>query len=97
MKKRRMRRVSVSLPVAMVESFKATAELSGVSVSRLIFLRLRRKSGDLVVPSKELLEEIRTLTQAVHKLSREKTLPSDVVSSIKRLADFYQGFAKGGA
>lgn len=60
-KKARMRRIMVAMPPEMFEDFRLKAEMSGLSISRVIYLRLRTRGPMVVVPP-EVLKEVKMLT-----------------------------------
>ena len=49
----RKQRISVSLPPDMLANFKDIAEASGISVSRLIYLRLKSRKKSIVVVGRD--------------------------------------------
>lgn len=59
-KKTQTARISVTLPIEMLENFHILSEETDLSVSRLIYLRLRKRGSIFIVPE-EVLQEIKSL------------------------------------
>lgn len=85
-------RISVSLPPDMLANFKDIAEESGISVSRLIYLRLKSKKKSILVVGREQLREVQELKALVQALIQDKMLNKDLVDSFIRYANFLENF-----
>lgn len=88
----KQQRISVSLPPDMLANFKDIAEASGISVSRLIYLRLKSKKKSIVVVGREQLREVQELKALVQALIQGKTLNEDLADLLIRYVDFLEKF-----
>ena len=88
----RKQRISVSLPPDMLENYKMIAEESGISVSRLIYLRLRSRKKSIMVVGQDVLKAIRELKTLVNGLLKGNSPRDDVVQSIARYTRFLEKF-----
>ena len=88
----RKQRISVSLPPDMLANFKDIAEASGISVSRLIYLRLKSKKKSIIVFGREQLREVQELKALVQALIQDKMLNEDLADSFIRYAHFLEKF-----
>ena len=75
-------RISVTLPVEMLQDFKIRSEKTGLSISRLIYLRLRSRTPMLLVTS-DVLSEIADMNERLEKIIAGKHLPADELSVLK--------------
>ena len=85
-------RISVSLPSDMLAHYKLLAEESGISISRLIYLRLRSKKKTIVIVGREQLKEVQELKALVQALIQDKMLNEDLADSFIRYAHFLEKF-----
>ena len=85
-------RISVSLPPDMLADFKDIAETSGISVSRLIYLRLRSKKRSIVIVGRDMLNAVQELKNLVKSLIQSKPIDEDVADSLIRYAHFLEKF-----
>ena len=60
-------RICVTLPVDMLENFRILSEETDLSVSRLIYLRLRKREPILLVTEK-LLDEVKNLRNLLNDI-----------------------------
>ena len=88
----KQQRISVSLPPDMMAHYKTIAEESGISVSRLIYLRLRSKKKSIVVVGREQLREVQELKALVQALIQGKPIDADVADSLIRYSHFLEKF-----
>lgn len=86
-------RISVSLPPDMMAHFKDIAEASGISVSRLIYLRLRSKKS-IVIVGHEVINAVQELKFLVRQLLNGKTPSDDVAQSLIRYSRFLEKFVE---
>lgn len=75
-------RISVTMPVEMMEDFKIKSQMTGLSISRLIYLRLRRRKPILLI-SDEILGGIKELKEMITDAQVNKYLPYDAISMIE--------------
>lgn len=80
----RKKRVSVSLPPDMLAHYKDLAETAGISISRLIYLRLKSRKKSIVIVGRDLLSDVRELKSLVEALIQGKPLNEEVVDSLIR-------------
>ena len=85
-------RISVSLPPDMMAHYKFLAEESGISISRLIYLRLRSKKKTIVIVGREMLNTVRELKNLVQFLIQSKSIDEDVADSLIRYSHFLEKF-----
>ena len=90
----RKQRISVSLPPDMLAHYKALAEESGISVSRLIYIRLRGKKNSIVVVGQDLLNAVLELKTLVRQLLQGKPPSDEVVQSLVRYSSFLEKFVE---
>ena len=87
-------RISVSLPPDMLAHYKILAEESGISVSRLIYLRLRSKKKSIVIVGRDMLNAVKELKNLVQSLIQGKPIDEDVADSLIRYSHFLEKFVK---
>ena len=87
-------RISVSLPPDMLAHYKILAEESGISVSRLIYLRLRSKKRSIVIVGRDMLNAVQELKNLVKSLIQSKPIDEDVADSLIRYSHFLENFVK---
>ena len=85
-------RISVSLPPDMLAHYKILAEESGISVSRLIYLRLRSKKKSIVIVGRDMLNAVKELKNLVQSLIQGKPIDADVADSLIRYSHFLEKF-----
>ena len=90
----RKQRISVSLPPDLLAHYKAIAEESGISVSRLIYLRLRSKKKSIIVVGQDMMNAVQELKNLVQSLIQGKTLNEDLADSLIRYTDFLGKFVE---
>lgn len=90
----RKQRISVSLPPDMMAHYKAIAEESGISVSRLIYLRLKSKKKSLVVVGQDMLNAMQELKTIVRQLLQGNPLNEEVAQSLIRYTQFLEKFVE---
>lgn len=93
-KKYKTARISVTLPTEMLQDFKFRSEQTGLSISRLIYLRLRSRTPMLLVTS-DVLSEITDMNKKLEKIIAGEHLSVEEVSVLKervrqieRIVDF---------
>jgi len=82
-------RISTTLPQMMVENLKDKATVSGVSVSRLIYLQLKTRKP-IIVASDNLIEEVRELRQVLKKIIATGCLDVDSLEILRKRVKFYE-------
>ncbi|MBR7024561.1 MAG: hypothetical protein IKI08_00930 [Selenomonadaceae bacterium] len=87
-------RISVSLPPDMMAHYKTIAEESGISVSRLIYLRLKSKKKSLVVVGQDMFNAVQELKSLVRQLLQGKPPSDEVVQSLVRYSSFLEKFVE---
>lgn len=87
-------RICVTLPVEMLENFRLLSEETDLSISRLIYLRLRNREPILIVTD-NMLSEIKMLRELLNeikffsRLSPEKlSRLESIVSIIEKMVNF---------
>lgn len=81
-KKHETARISVTLPVEMLQDFKLRSEKTGLSIGRLIYLRLRSRTPMLIVTS-DILSEIADMNERLEKIIAGNHLSADELSVLK--------------
>lgn len=82
-------RVSVTLPQVMVEDFKTKAELTGLSISRVVYLQLKARKPIIIVPG-DLLSQVKGLRQVLDKIATEGNVEAEVLSTLQQSVRFHQ-------
>lgn len=82
-KKLKSVRISTTLPQVMVENFKDKAAISGVSVSRLIYLQLKTRKPVVIIPG-ELIQEVRALRQLLKKIIVTGNVEPEALDILRR-------------
>gem|GEM_PF-5802180 len=82
-------RVSVTLPQVMVEDFKTKAELTGLSISRVVYLQLKARKPIIIVPG-DLLSQVKGLRQVLDKIADEGNIEAEIISILQQNVRFYQ-------
>ena len=91
-------RVSVTLPVLMLNDFREKADLAGTSLSRIIYLQLRAKKPINIV-SDRFVEQASCLRQAMEQVVATGGLDAKAVECLWRQVEYYEAWlpvAKGG-
>ena len=93
-KKHKTARISVTLPIEMLQDFKLRSEKTGLSISRLIYLQLRSRTPMILITS-DVLSEIVDMNKRLEKIITGKCLSAEELSvlrerieQIKRIVDF---------
>ena len=86
-------RISVSLPPDMMAHYKLLAEESGISVSRLIYLRLRSKKS-IVVVGQDMIHAVHELKALVRRLLQGKPPSDEIAQSLIRYTHFLEKFVE---
>lgn len=74
-------RISVTLPQDMMAHYKEIAKVSGISVSRLIYLRLKSKKPIMIV-SRDVLEAVNELKKLVADISSNFSPNEEILQAI---------------
>ena len=69
-------RICVTLPTDMLQNFKLLSEETDLSVSRLIYLRLRKREPILLI-KEELLNEVKSLRNLLNDIKFGNRLSSE--------------------
>lgn len=77
-------RISVSLPPLMLTDLKVKSRETGLSVSRLVYLRLRERGDIIIVPS-SIRQELVRLQRLVDDAKDGHCIPAEV---IEQLSDY---------
>ena len=80
--------ISVSLPPDMMAHYKELAKASGISVSRLIYLRLKSKKPITIV-GREVLEAVSELKKLVENISRGFYPNEEILQAIIQQTNFF--------
>lgn len=90
----RKQRISISLPPDMLENYKMIAEEAGISVSRLIYLRLRSRKKSIMLVGQEVLNAVRELKSLAQQILKGTPPQNDVVQSLVRYTRFLEKFVE---
>jgi DNA primase catalytic subunit len=91
-------RVSVTLPVLMMNDFKLKADLAGISLSRIIYLQLRSKTPISIV-SNRLVKEAGCLRKAMEQVAATGGLNPEALECLWKEVQYYEAWIpadKGG-
>ncbi len=69
-KRLRGKRITVTLPQELYDDFKERALNTGLSMSRLVYLRLK-KSGNMVLVPRYVLDELKQLNKIFRRIESE--------------------------
>ena len=84
-------RVSVTLPVLMVNDFKYKADLAGLSLSRIIHMQLRSRKPISIV-SNRLVEEAVRLRKAMERVAATGGLNAEAVACLWNEVHYYEAW-----
>ena len=91
-------RVSVTLPVLMVNDFKYKADLAGLSLSRIIHLQLRARKPISIV-SDRFVQDVKCLRKLMEQLVATGGLDAEKVACLWQQIEYYEAWLpviKGG-
>ena len=83
MEKMKSKRVTVSLPAEMAADFRLKSELTGLSVSRLIFLKLRTRKPIIIV-GRDVLLHLDRLCQMVAEVKERGCLDEETLTYLRQ-------------
>lgn len=75
-------RISVTLPEEMMDDLKYRSSLTGVSISKLIFYRLRTRKP-IVLVSQDLQEQVEKLTDLLLQMEKTRTFDREILQILK--------------
>lgn len=78
----------------MLVNFKDIAEASGISVSRLIYLRLKSKKNSIFVVGHEVINAVQEIKTLVRQLLNGKPPSDEVAQSLVRYTHFLEKFVE---
>ena len=79
-------RICVTLPVEMLENFRLLSEETDLSISRLIYLRLRKREPILLV-TEDLLAELKNLRHLLNDIKLGNRLSSGNFFVLQNVCD----------
>ena len=82
MKKIKCSRICVTLPVDMMENFKYLSSVTGLSISKLIFNRLRTNKPIVIVPQ-EFQKQLENLIELLSRIEQAGYVNDDIVQALK--------------
>ena len=91
-------RVSVTLPVLMVNDFKYKADLAGLSLSRVIHMQLRSKKP-IVIVSDQFEQDVRCMRKLMEQVAATGGLDTEKVACLWQQIEYYEAWLpviKGG-
>ena len=91
-------RVSVTLPVLMVNDFKYKADLAGLSLSRIIHLQLRARKPISIV-SDRFVQDVKCLRKLMEQVVANGGLDAEKVACLWQQIEYYEAWLpviKGG-
>ena len=86
-------RISVSLPPDMMAHYKELAKASGISVSRLIYLRLKNNKPIIIV-GRDVLESVTELKKLVEKISSGFYPNEEIFQAIIQQTNFFSSLVE---
>ena len=93
MKKIKCSRICVTLPVDMMENFKYLSSVTGLSISKLIFNRLRTNKPIVIVPQ-EFQKQLENLIELLSRIEQAGYVNDDVVQSLKNNCEMFLNLAE---
>lgn len=91
-------RVSVTLPVLMVNDFKYKADLAGLSLSRVIHLQLRARKPISIV-SERFVQDVKCLRKLMEQVVATGGFDAEKVACLWQQIEYYEAWLpviKGG-
>ena len=91
-------RVSVTLPVLMVQDFRYKADLAGLSLSRVIHMQLRSKKPIAIV-SDRFVQDVKCLRKLMEQVVATGGLDAEKVACLWQQIEYYEAWLpviKGG-
>ena len=76
------RRICITLPADMLENFRILSEETDLSISRLIYLRLRNRESILIVTD-DMLHEIQVLRELLNEIKFLNYLSPEKLSRLE--------------
>lgn len=73
----------------MVEHFKAKAEMTGLSISRLIYLQLKARKP-VIIASNDLIQEVKSLRQLLDKIGDTGKVDVEILEILQQQLHFYE-------
>lgn len=86
-RKENLQRIMVSMPPTMLSDFREKAQESGLSVSRVIYLRLKSRGPMVLVPW-EVLEQTKQLVEIYGRIATTGAITADERQTLRRILDF---------
>ena len=84
-------RVSVTLPEEMVYEFKEKSKMTGLSISKLIYYRLRSNKPIIIVPQ-DVQNSIGYLVSLIKNAERTKNFNPEIIEYLKEYLNFVSRF-----
>lgn len=75
-------RISVSLPPLMMTDLKAKSQLTGLSISRIVYLRLR-EHGDIVIVPDSIREELQRLQRLLIAAQNGSNISAETLECLR--------------
>lgn len=91
--KKETARICVTLPVEMLQDFKTVSEETDLSVSRLIYLRLRKREPILIV-TEDVLREIQGLKELLIDIKCGNFLSHEAFAVLQARVKQFENFVK---
>lgn len=86
-------RVTLTLPLEMIEMYRQQADLAGCSMSWLLYTRLRSR-GDIILIGEDIMREVKYIRGLAEQLktyirSQDNDAVTKVISTLEQMLQFY--------
>lgn len=81
-------RISVTLPAEMMDDLKYRSSLTGISISKLIFYRLRTRKPIVLIPQ-AIQEQVEKLTDLLLQMEQKRTFDSETLQILKDYCEMF--------
>lgn len=86
-------RICVTLPTDMLQNFRFLSEKTGLSISRLVYLRLRKRDPILIV-TENVLQEIQGLKELLNEVKCGTFLSYEAFAVLQARVKQFENFVK---
>ena len=81
-------RISITVPSDMAADLRDKADAAGISMSRIVYLRLRER-GDIIVVGPDVLAAMREMTLLLKQIEEKGEIPGKEMAILERRVEFF--------
>ena len=81
-------RISITVPSDMAADLRSKADAAGISMSRIVYLRLRER-GDIIVVGPDVLTAMREMTLLLRQIEEKGEIPGKEMAILERRVEFF--------